>query len=291
MRHLSESARSTVVAGEVEAALAAALDAGRTAWPGIDVPSARFVQHVAERIPTQTASDDLANAIASMRAADLYLACACATGTQGAIAAFEERYFGGVAAAVPRHADRATLAEEVKQALREQLYVGRDGKPPRIAEYSGRGDLGGWLRVAAARTGLNLLRSETRRKRAHEGARAVPLPAAEPELAIIAAKYGDDFRAALREAANDLTTRERNLLRQHYVDGLTMVELAKLYGLHRVTVVRAIGAAREKLSEGTRARLREKLDVAVEELDSIVRVVGDKVDASIQWLFAPPSKG
>ena len=43
------------------------------------------------------------------------------------------------------------FVDEVKQGLRERLLV---GPPPRIAEYSGSGPLGGWLRVVSVRLAI-----------------------------------------------------------------------------------------------------------------------------------------
>ncbi len=100
-------------------------------------------------------------------------------------------------------------------------------------------------------------------------------------------RHRDDFQAALREAASELTTRERNLLYQHHVDGLTMDQLAVVYGLHRVSVIRAIGKARTKLADGTRLRLRERLRVDETELESLLRAVGPNFDLSIRRYLRP----
>jgi RNA polymerase sigma-70 factor (ECF subfamily) len=48
------------------------------------------------------------------------------------------------------------FADEVVQVLLERLLVSRPGEAPTIADYSGRGALGGWLRIVAVRTCYNL---------------------------------------------------------------------------------------------------------------------------------------
>jgi RNA polymerase sigma-70 factor (ECF subfamily) len=253
--------------GDLDAALAEAVRSGRAAWPEIDVPVAEFVAFVAGKLAREALRDDAPAAVRAVRAAELWLVAACARGDSRAIATLEARYGPSIVVAARRRADKGNLAEEAKQVLFARLFVAEGDAPPKIVEYAGRGDLGAFLKRRAA---------------AGDAAGAEPLPLDDPELARVAARYHDDFKEALRDAARGLTTRERNLLRQHHIDGLTMVELATMYGLHRVTVVRAIQAAREKLSAGTRERLRERLRIDVTELESLFRVVASNLDLSIQ---------
>ena len=51
------------------------------------------------------------------------------------------------------------FVDEVRQVLRTKLLVG-DGAPPKIADYSGRGPLDGWVRAAAVRAAIDLKRRE-----------------------------------------------------------------------------------------------------------------------------------
>jgi RNA polymerase sigma-70 factor (ECF subfamily) len=266
----------------LDVALGEAIGAARAAFPHVVVSEDVFLEVLAAKLPIDKLHDDGAAAIRAVRAPELWLAAACALGDSKAIATLETLYEGAIVAAAKRRSGRATIADEAKQVLFAKLFVSDGDAPPKISEYAGRGDLGAFLGVAAARVTLNLVRGEKRRVAATDAAHASPLPLDDPELARIAARYKDDFRDALRDAASDLTTRERNLLRQHHIDGLTMPELAKMYGLHRVTVVRAIQAAREKLSSGTRRRLEERLRIDVAELESLFRVVGSNLDLSIQ---------
>jgi RNA polymerase sigma-70 factor (ECF subfamily) len=266
----------------LDAALLEAIAAARASFPEVVVAEDAFLEMLAAKLPIEKLSGDAASAVRAVRAPELWLALACALGDSKAIARLEALYENAIVAAAKRRSGRSAIADEAKQVLFAKLFVSDGDGPPKIAEYAGRGDLGAFLGVAAARVTLNLVRGEKRRAAATDAAHAAPLPLDDPELARIAARYKDDFRAALRDAASDLTTRERNLLRQHHIDGLTMPELAKMYGLHRVTIARAIQAAREKLSAGTRRRLEERLRIDVAELESLFRVVGSNLDLSIQ---------
>lgn len=262
------------------------LERAREAFPGVALTPERFVSHLADKVPTEAGLDGAVAALSSLRHPELYLAAACAEGDPKALSTFEERYAGELLAAVPRQGDRARLAGEVKQILFAKLFVRDDDAAPKILDYAGRGELGGFVRVAAGRTALNLLRSEKRRSRASDAVADVPLPFADPELAHVESLHRDDFRSALQEAAAALSVRERNLLRQHHIDGLTMDQLARLYGLHRVTVIRNLQAAREKLAQGTRRNLKVRLRIGERELESLLRVVDSRLDLSIRRYLA-----
>src|SRR5690348_6190680 len=65
--------------------VAAALVAGRTAWPAVDVSDGEFAVFLAARIK----DGDLADAVLAAPAADLLLACGCAAGKTAALTGFE----------------------------------------------------------------------------------------------------------------------------------------------------------------------------------------------------------
>lgn len=243
---------------------------GREAWAEIDVPEDRFTAYVAER-----AAD-------AERAGDLYIACACAAGDPVALRRFEERHFADVKAAIARVTSETIVADEALQRLRQRLFVADTGAPG-ITGYSGRGDLRGWLRIAATRAALEILRA--RRPADGDGALAhLADDAADPELALMRKEYGAAASEALHAAFAELETRERNLLRQYFVDGLTIDDLGALYDVHRATAARWIEKARATLEKRTRAILRERLGVNRTTLESIVRMVQSDLEANLSGL-------
>src|SRR5262249_49575466 len=158
--------------------------------PKLSVPPEAFRAYAAER-----------NADAA-HAGDLYLACACARGDGRAIAALEARYFGDIDGALARRQLAPAAIAEIKQILREKLFV---GAAPKIAEYDGRGDLGAWLRTTAIRQALKLLRSE-RRERPTSDEQILQQPALQddPELALMKGTYRAAFKTAFQKALGAL---------------------------------------------------------------------------------------
>src|ERR1041385_4779226 len=94
---------------------------GRAAWPKLDVPEDVF--------------DAAARGHASVTdGEELYLACACATGSTDAIRAFEARYFTCILPVVRRIGLPDDDANEIAQTLRQRLL---DRKSTRLNSSHG----------------------------------------------------------------------------------------------------------------------------------------------------------
>jgi RNA polymerase sigma-70 factor (ECF subfamily) len=237
----------------------------RAPWPDIAIDAAAFARFVAERL----APDD---EVGRLHLSDLYLVCGCLAGDSRAIAAFEASYLGPVGAHVLRIDPSPAFLDEVRQRLRERLLVGGDGAPPRLRSYSGRGALGSWLHVAAVRTAFNVLRDERGERRCDDFADA-SLVAASVELRLLQERFRADFRVAFAAAIGALGADERQLLRLHFVDGLSLGQMGRLYGYGKSTLSRRIAAAREHLYGETERLLRARLRIDHDELASLLRVV------------------
>jgi RNA polymerase sigma-70 factor (ECF subfamily) len=108
----------------------------------------------------------------------------------------------------------------------------------------------------------------------------------DPELSYMKALYGDAFRAAFRLAAGSLDPRDRNLLRQHFVEGMTIDELGTVYGVHRATTARWIQGAREKLLAATRKEFAHRAQVSPRECESVLRLVQSRFDVTLRRLLS-----
>jgi RNA polymerase sigma-70 factor, ECF subfamily len=273
----------------LEPLLAQLVSRARARWPDLEVDPVDFVRHLAGHLPPD------APALETVAAEDLYLALGCLRADARALAAFERTHLREVGAFVA-HLDRSpAFADEVRQALRERLFTGK----ARIAEYSGAGALGGWVRVAALRTALNLRRTaeraESHAQRSVEEALGVSLG---PELGYLKAHYREAFSEALRASVESLTDRERALLRLCHLEGLSLEAIAAVYRVHLSTVSRWLTRARAQVAEGTRARgqvaegttrhLRERLGLGASEADSLAALVLSQLDLSLARLLRGP---
>jgi RNA polymerase sigma-70 factor (ECF subfamily) len=90
----------------------------------------------------------------------------------------------------------------------------------------------------------------------------------------------------LREAISTLDAEQRNLLRLHYLEGLTLDELAAFFGVHRATIARRVAEAREAVSDGMAERLKAALGLSAADLDSLLVLLRSQLEVSISACFA-----
>ena len=253
------------------------IDRARAAWPDLELDEAGFAAHV-ERCRD---GEDTA----ALYAGDLWLAYGCAVGDAEAIAAFDREVLSQVGLLLSRVQPTPQLVDDVRQLLREKLLVAPPGARPRIADYAGRGPLVAWLRVAAVRAALDLLRAGG--ARAAAGAEVEPDDLSSdderssPELDYLRQRYRPRFKAAFQDALRELDSEQRNVLRLHVVEGLNIDEIGALFKVHRSTVARWIAGARQAVLAGARHRLRDELGLSAGEFDSLAGVVRSQLDLSI----------
>lgn len=291
------AARADLVEGGAEAreSYARALDEVRAELPRVLVAPDVFARWIAERLPADS-DGAAARALASLCVGDLYLAAACAAGQPEAIAAFEARYFAEVALAA-RRAPRANLAvDDVKQLVRERLFVGDATRGPRISEYRGTGAMRSWLRVTVARIVLNLATRGPRETLHEDDVLAeIVIEGESSELSLIKDKYRVEFRAAVQVALAALEPEARSLLAHAFAQGLSIDRIGAIYGIHRATAARRLQRARELFVEETRRALAHRLGGAsADEVDSIIGLIRSRFDVTLGGMLRegdPPALG
>jgi RNA polymerase sigma-70 factor (ECF subfamily) len=258
---------------------------GRAAWPDLQVQARDLVEFVARQLTA-----DLADAaLDGLRPADLYLACACSKGMPAALSAFDRDYMREVDIALARMRIGPPRLNDVKQLVRQRLFVGGGtaGAPTsagKISEYGGRGDLRRWVRSVAVRTCLNELRKGKREVLVDDDqliAQHTVSTADDPEVEYMKRTYANEFKASFAEALGQLGAREQTLLRYHHVDGLNIDEIGAIYRVHRVTAFRWIEKAKEQLVKATLEHLRARLKLPSDELDSVLRMIRSQIHLSL----------
>jgi RNA polymerase sigma-70 factor (ECF subfamily) len=250
------------------------IEAASKAHPLVAADPARFEDHVLARAPPD------AEALARLHAADLWLAFASAEGDAAALRAFDESCLLPISSQL--HSTR-TPPEELRQALRERLLVAEPDRPPRIAAYAGRGPLASWVRVAALRLLVNLERGASERRQAEGDLGS--LAVIDPEVALLKARYKSALEQSLRLAFSTLEPQERTLLRQYFVESLSIDRLAPLYGIGRSTAARRLASARARLLRETMRALRQTHAIAGHEVKSLLHLVRSQLQLSLASLM------
>lgn len=236
---------------------------GRAAHPDLEVDAAAFVAHL----------EALAGAEAIE---DLYLAFAAANGVPLAI----ERVAAMISALRPALGKLglgASDQDEALQLVRAELLTG----PAKIAGYSGRGSLEGWLRSVVVRKGLRLIEQRPRAQPLGE------LPASisdDIELAYLKRTYGEAFRSAFQRAIDSLPVEDRLLLKQRFRHALGVVELGALHGVNPGTISRRVAATCRRLADATRAIMTDDLGIARTEMSSVMRLIESQLEITLSAL-------
>ncbi|MBK7864915.1 MAG: transcriptional regulator [Archangiaceae bacterium] len=262
----------------LQAQLEAVVKECREVWPALAVPEEAFLRHLAERLDV---GGELVERLVAVHASDLYLACACALGLPAALAELERQLASEARRAIARVDGAAHFVDEVHQRLRQKLLL--EGK---IAEYRGRGSLVHWLRATAVRDALKLKRSEKQHEPLNEALELERASVEDVELEIIRGRHASDFSAAFEASFAALSARERNLLRMHVLDALTIDQIGAFYRTHRTTAFRWLEAARHELARNIRRELQARLKLGGAELDSLMGVLRSRLDLSIRRVLA-----
>jgi RNA polymerase sigma-70 factor, ECF subfamily len=265
----------------LEQSLGAFVARARAAWPDVTVATARLAGYLVGCLPPDARSVEM---LAVLDAPGLYLACACAHGDGVAIATLEAAYFDDATPSLRRMATSSSFVDDVKQAVREKLFVARGGAPAKITQFAGRGDLRTFVRVLMTREGLNLRRKAKREVFLDDGARSdrASFTRVDPELSHLKSVYGAEFERAFYDAIAELTSEERNLLRFHYLDRLNIDQIGLACGVHRASAARRLARVRQSLVEATRRLVAERLRLAEGELVSVLRLLESELDVSLR---------
>jgi len=245
--------------------------AGKQRWPNVEVDFDVFAAHCERAIAPEWGED------ARSHAAELYLCCGCVLGNAKAAQAFASEAAPVARGAIARIRHDPDFVQETLQELWGKLLL---GPAPKVGEYSGRGSLHAWLKVAAARMALDRLRRQKVQRRDSTSLDdAVAGATLGPDLALIRARYGDAFQAALASAVASLSVRERNVLRSHAVGGCSIDHIGTAYGVHRATAARWLERARRKIYDTVRAQLKLRYRELTEtEFRSLARALGSQLE-------------
>ncbi|MFP2961351.1 sigma-70 family RNA polymerase sigma factor [Myxococcus sp. 1LA] len=270
-------------APELESLLTELVEKGRAAWPTVALAPAALLHHVGRHLREQGPPLD---ALRQLHGEDVYLACACAQGEPQALLLFEKHVLQKSAARLSRHS--AAQVDEVLQVTRQRLLLGVHGGAPKIAEYSGRGSLGGWVRIVASRIGGELREQAGRHEQACTPPEALEqlLSRDDPERNVLQAHSRQALSESLQVALAALSERERALLRLHHLHGLTMDRIATLYAEPRSSVARHVAQARELLLKRTHRELAARLKLDGREVESLLGLVQSRLDLSLHRLMS-----
>jgi RNA polymerase sigma-70 factor (ECF subfamily) len=262
-------------------------------------------------LPTSATHADTQTFLLTLRVDELALAQACAAGSNPAWELFLTRYREKLYQSALRIAREDSAARDLADSLYAELYgtMTRDGeRVSKLASFTGRGSLEGWLRTVLAQEFVNRYRRTKRLvsldEESEDGSQFAapqpePLPSADARL-----------ESATDAALASLDREDRMVLAAYYLDGRTLAEIARTLGVHESTISRKVDklakSLRRKILAGmmqqgmARRQAEEALEVDVRDLqvdirrslaqDSPAATFSEKEAVPLQQKVAPRAK-
>ncbi|MGA8492911.1 MAG: sigma-70 family RNA polymerase sigma factor [Terriglobales bacterium] len=192
-------------------------------------------------LPADAAHHEVCELYASLRTEELALARACAAGHEHAWEVFLTRYrekLYDIAGYITRE---SSAARELADSIYAELYgtATRDGeRTSKLASYTGRGSLEGWLRTVMVQEHVNRYRRQRRLVSLDEETEdGMQLATPESESAIV---VDPRVEAAIDEVLAALPAEDRFVLASYFLDERTLAEIARTLGVHESTISRKV---------------------------------------------------
>jgi RNA polymerase sigma-70 factor (ECF subfamily) len=210
------------------------------------------------RNDANTPREEMAKFIDEMQADDLCLIIACERGDESAWSDLVERFTATVRSAARSASSNEDAAEDLAQSIWAELYglrTRKDGTTAsKLAYYSGRGSLAGWLRAGVAQHAVDMFRKQSRLVQTEEDAdldrlaRDTQVSEGQPVLAGVANPEESmsnrfaqaDMQQAFNTAVKELDAEDRLLVKLYYFDNLRLKEAGAVLGVHEATASRRL---------------------------------------------------
>ena len=255
-----------------------------------------------------TAHADISKFIDEMQADDLCLIIACERGDESAWNDLVERFTATVRSAARSASANEDAAEDLAQSIWAELYglrARKDGKPAgKLAYYSGRGSLAGWLRAVVAQLAVDVFRKQSRLVQTEEDtdldrlARDAQVSEGQPMLAGVPnpeesmsnrfAQAG--MQQALNTAVEELPAEDRLLVKLYYFDNLRLREAGAVLGVHEATASRRLTRIQTDLRKRVTKILVDERGWTQAETERSFAEVAQHLDTDLEaWTRSKPS--
>ena len=218
-----------------------------------------ILQRIVSRTEEMNAADagEISSFLSGLKLDELALAHGCAAGNQHAWDVFLTRYRESIYQSARSITRSESVGRELAASLYAELYGlgGAEDRRSKLALYSGRGSLAGWLRMVLSQSYVNQIRA---------GKRLVSIEEEEEEhgtqYAAPVAEQSSPVDPRLQQATDhvlsELEPEERFLLSSYFLDGRRLAEIGRMLGVHESTISRKL----EKLLKDLRKRIRKDLE-------------------------------
>lgn len=250
-----------------------------------------------------TSRQQISKFIDELQADDLCLIVACERGDEKAWSELVERFTPAVRSAARSASSGEDAAEDLAQSIWAELYGLRtrsDGRPAsKLAYYSGRGSLAGWLRAVVAQLAVDTFRKQSKLVQTEEDAdldrlaQEVHVADGQPALAgmqnpeeSMSNRYArTELQQALSKSVQGLNAEDRLLVKLYYFDNLRLREAGAILGVHEATASRRLTRIQTDLRKRVSEILVGERGWTKAEAERSFSEVGQQLDTDMEALL------
>jgi RNA polymerase sigma-70 factor (ECF subfamily) len=255
-----------------------------------------------------TPAAEIRKFVDEMQADDLCLIIACERGDENAWTDLVERFTATVRSAARSASANEDAAEDLAQSIWAELHglrVRDDGRPAsKLAYYSGRGSLAGWLRAVVAQLSVDKFRKQSKLVQTEEETdlerlardaqigETTTFAAAgiqNPEQSLSNRVAQNDLQQALTQAVRELGAEDRLLVKLYYFDNLRLREAGVVLGVHEATASRRLTRIQTDLRKRVSQILIDERGWTKAETERSFAEVAQYLDADLEALVKEES--
>ena len=242
--------------------------------------------------------------IDEIRADDLCLVIACERGDEKAWEDLVANFDATVKSAARKFASNSEDTEDLASSIWAELYGLRqdaDGnKKSKLAYYSGRGSLAGWLRAVVSQLAVDQFRKQSKFVQIEESREFENLAneasentnnhivshAENPEDILTEKQTAGDVSSAVSGAIALLEPEDRLILKLYYFDDLKLKDIANTFGYHEATASRKLVRVQTEIRKSVEKSLREQHGWTDGEVKHYLSDTASKLGLNLEKLFA-----
>lgn len=248
--------------------------------------------------------NDIRLFIDDIRGDDLCLILACEKGDEKAWEDLVANFDSTVKSAARKVSSNAEDAEDLASSIWAELYGLRqdaDGnKKSKLAYYSGRGSLAGWLRAVVSQLAIDQFRKQAKYVQIEENREfenlaeassnnsdneSVVSHADNPEEIFSEQQTAADVAKALKSCIESLDAEDKLILKLYYFDDLKLKDIARTFGYHEATASRKITRLHSDMRKRVEKSLREQHGWSENEVKRYLSETASKLGVSFEKLF------
>jgi RNA polymerase sigma-70 factor (ECF subfamily) len=251
-----------------------------------------ILQQIVSRTEDVANSDqaEITSFVSTLRLDEIALAHGCAAGNQHAWDVFLTKYRESIYQSARSVTRNESIGRELADSLYAELYgLGSgDERRSKLALFSGRGSLAGWLRMVLAQNYVNQIRAGKRMVSIdeEESEHGTQFAAPTPEPVV---RLDPRVKQALDSVLGEVPAEDRFILSSYFLDQRKLAEIGRMLGVHESTISRKLEKILKELRKNTRKDL-ERRGMSRRQAEEALQTDVRDLELDVAARLRPPEK-